>query len=167
MRPQAGPGVTAIEIMSVEEVTAVQDWRDAKALVEIECAGHMEWQDLDERATETIISFPSFLQHLKATGKWDPIINRESEIRKMVLKTSPRRAEWKGKCPIVHSPYIIPITVDKVWIFQLTSVSMYDKLQQSIIIGKRTLTVTSHKDPFHATGRTLLDAESGTEVAIL
>ncbi len=33
MGPQAGPGATTVDIMSVEEVTAVQDWRDAKALV--------------------------------------------------------------------------------------------------------------------------------------
>ncbi len=77
VRPQASPGASTVEVMSVEEVTAVQDWRDAKALVEVECAGHMEWQDLDERATETIISFPLFLQHLKAMGKWDPNVNRE------------------------------------------------------------------------------------------
>ena len=148
MRPQAGPGATTIEIMSVEEVTAVQDWREAKALVEVECAGHMEWQDLDEREKETLISFPLFLQHLKAMGKLDPNVNTESEVRRMVLKTSPRRAQWRGKCLIVvHGPYIIPIAVDKVWIYQLTSVSMYDTLQQSIIIGKRILTVTSHKDP--------------------
>ena len=44
---------------------------------------------------------------------------------------------------------------------------MYDALQQSIIIGKRTLPVTSHKDPFCATGRILLDAESGTEAALI
>ncbi len=128
----------------------------------------MEWQDLDERATETIISLPLFLQHLKAMGKWDPNVNTENEIRRMVLKTSPRRAKWNGKCLIVHGPYIIPISVDKVWIYQLTSVLMYDDtLQQSIIIGKRTLTVTSHKDPVHATGRILLDTESGSEAAII
>ena len=116
MRPQAGPGATTEEIMSVEEVTGVQDWREAKALVEVECAGHMERQDLDERATETMISFPLFLDHLKAMGKWDPNVNTESEIRRMVLKTPPRRAEWRGKCLIVHGPYIIPISIDKIWI---------------------------------------------------
>ncbi len=85
----------------------------------------------------------------------------------MILRTPPRKAEWRGKCLIVHGPYIIPISVDKVWIYQLTSVTMYDELQQNIIIGKRTLTVRSHKDPFRATGRILLDAESGTEAALI
>ncbi len=158
---------TIEEIMTVEEMTAVQDWRDAKALVEVECAGHVEWQDLDKRATDTIISFPLFLKHLKAMGKWDPSVNTESDVRQMILRTPPRKMEWGGICLVVHGAYIIPIAVDKIWIHQLTSVLMYDTLPQSIIIGKRTLTVTSYKDPFYATGRILLDAESGTEAALI
>ncbi len=105
MWPQAGPGATIEEIMTVEEATVVQDWKDAKALVEVECAEHADWQDLDERATDTIISFPLFLKHLKAMGKWDPNVNTEKDVRQMMHRTPPRKMEWGGRCFVVHGPY--------------------------------------------------------------
>ena len=102
--------------------------------MEVECAGNMEWQDIRECAPITMLDMEVFLESLKESRRWDESVSTTCDVKEMIMN-SPSKIMWSGREIQVYGPYIVPVAVDRVWIHQLSVVTLPGDLVQQIVVG--------------------------------
>ena len=83
------------------------------------------------------------------------------------MNSPSKKIMWGGREIQVYGPYIVPVAVDRVWIHQLSEVTLPGDLVQQIIVGASVLSVGRCEKPLKTVGRIVLNKHSFVDVVVV
>ncbi len=66
-------------------------------LVEMECAGHVAWQDMKECAIITMLDMEVFLVSLKESRRWDESVSTACDVKEIIMNSPSKKMMWGGR----------------------------------------------------------------------
>ena len=166
---------------------AVQEEMDGQ--IPIACAGYVGHQDLKACPADTLMAMNLFLLNLQMMDKWRPSEISEKELQIMMEEAPRRQIRYRGEGHNTCGPFVMPISVDGVWIYQPVLVLEDGDFGEGLVLGEsfmqsmgvapiieqgviqrdtRSSTMTRLKnDDKETSARALLDAGAGPNVMAL
>ncbi len=168
MKPQDSPGA---QIMTVDAKDVFKELSNAARyrehyFVEACCGKTRVYQDLLECATQTILSIEVFKECLIHLGKWDPSKNSEAEVDKMINGNRDCKALYRDDLYEAKGPYVVPIAIDGVWVYQPAVVTRDEKMAGRFVLGRNILDAACLRRAIDWHGRIILDDHSGASVLL-
>ena len=100
------------------------------------CAGYVGHQDLKTCPADTMMAMNLFLLNLQMMDEWRPSEINEKE-RQIMMKEAPRcQVKYRGKGHNTYGPFVMPISVDGVWIYQPVLVLDDGDFDEGLLLGK-------------------------------
>ncbi len=94
------------------------------------CAGYVGHQDLKTCPAETIMAMNLFLLNLQMMDKWRPSEISEKELQIMMKEAPRRQIRYRGEGHNTYGPFVMPISVDGVWIYK------DEDFDEGLVLGK-------------------------------
>ena len=166
--PQDDPGA---QIMTVDAKEVFKELSNAARyrehyFVEACCGKTRIYQDLLECATQTILSIEVFKECLIRLGKWDTEQSSEKEVDSMINSHKECKALYRDDLYEARGPYVVPIAIDGVWVYQPAVVTRDEKMAGKFVLGRSILDAACLRRTVDWHGRIILDDHSGASVLL-
>ncbi len=104
------------------------------------CCGEVKsHQNLLSCASQTMVHVNVYKQCLKNVGRWDPRVVPEETVEQRLSRAKPCVTAWKGMEFKCKGPFILPMSVDDVWVYHFGVVTEDVRVANEFVLGERIL----------------------------